>query len=99
MLRIDMFMLNSGLSCRGIVWLLAELDVQPVPPHPRHQWRTAPRDLRSSMGRTDRGLLVLVPDQRLAERLAPEVAHLLRPVTGQGPDEPAVGEEVVARLD
>jgi hypothetical protein len=49
--------------------------------------------------RADRGLLVLVPDQRPAQRLAPEVPDLLRAVARQRSDEAAVGQEVVARLD
>ena len=51
------------------------------------------------MRRTDRGLLVPVPDQRPSQRFAPEVPDFRRTVTSQRPDEPAVGEEVVARLD
>ena len=61
--------------------------------------RTTPRDLRAAARRLDRGLLILVPDQRPAQCLAPEVADLLRAVAGQLTEEPAAGEEVVARLD
>src|SRR5215210_5952145 len=48
-----------------------EVEVQPVLPWLRHQWRTAPGDLRTAARRADRGLLVLVPDQRPAQRFTP----------------------------
>src|SRR5262249_1876873 len=65
----------------------------------RHGRRTAPRDLRTAGGRANRGLLILIPDQGPAQRLAPEVPNLLRAFAGKRPDESAVGEEVVIRLD
>src|SRR5450631_590168 len=61
--------------------------------------RTPPGDLRTAMRRSDRGLLVLVPDQRPAQRFAPEVPDLLRTVARKRSDESAVGEEVVVRPD
>ena len=61
----------------------SEVEMQPVLPGLRRHRRTAPRDLRTAGRRLDRGLLVLVPDQRPAQRLAPEVPDLLRTVTGQ----------------
>jgi hypothetical protein len=64
----------------------------------RHRW-SAPRDLRTTARRLDRGLLVLVPDQRPAQRRAPEVPDLLGAVAVDRSDEAAVGEEVVPRLD
>ena len=73
--------------------------MQPVLAGLRAHRRAAPGDLRAAVRRLDRGLLVLVPDQRPAQRLAPEVPDRLRAVAGQRADEPAVGEEVVARLD
>src|SRR3989337_2718508 len=73
--------------------------MQPVLPGLRHQWRTAPRDLRTTARRADRGLLVLVPDQRPAQRFAPEVPDVLRTVARKRPDESAVSKELVARLD
>jgi HAMP domain-containing protein len=77
----------------------SEIEMQPVLPGLRVQWRAAPADLRTAVRRADRGLLVLVPDQRPAQRLAPEVPDLLRTVTRQRSDKPAVGKEVVAWLD
>src|SRR5918998_4969887 len=77
----------------------SEVEVQSVLSGLRHQRRTAPGDLRAAVRRADRGLLVLVPDQRPAQRVAPEVPDLLRAVARERSDEPAVGEEAVARLD
>ena len=73
--------------------------MQPVLPGPRHQWRTAPGDLRTTMWRANRRLLVLVPDQGPAQRFAPEVPDVLRAVAGKCSDESAVGKEVVVRLN
>src|SRR6266498_4234428 len=77
----------------------SEVEMQPVLACFRPHWRTAPRDLRTAARRANRGLLVLVPDQRPAQRLAPEVPDFLRTVARKRPDESAVGEELVARLD
>src|SRR5256885_12860209 len=76
-----------------------DVEVQSVLSGFRLQWRTAPGDLGTAVRRADRGLLVLVPDQRPAQRLAPEVPDLLRTVARERADESAVGGEVVARLD
>jgi hypothetical protein len=75
-----------------------EVDVQAVLPRLGEQRRT-PRDLRAAARRADRGLLVLVPHQRPAQRRGPEVSDPRRAVAGQRPDEPAVRQERVARLD
>src|SRR3954454_24920051 len=64
-----------------------------------HRWRTAPRGLRTAVRGANRGLLVLVPDQRPVQRVAPEVPDLLRTVARERSDESAVGKEVVPRLD
>jgi hypothetical protein len=77
----------------------SEVEMQPVLPGLRLQWRTAPRDLRTAARRADRGLLVLVPDQRPAQRCAPEVSDVVRTVARKRSDESAVSKEVVARLD
>ena len=77
----------------------SEVEMQPVLPGLRHQRRTTPGDLRTAVRRANRGLLVLIPHQRPAQRLAPEVPGLLRTVARKRADESAVGEEVVARLD
>src|SRR5260370_18729775 len=77
----------------------SEVEMQPVLPGLRHQWRTAPGDLRTTVRRANRGLLVLIPDQRPAQSLAPEVPDLLRTVAGKLCEEAAAGEEVVAWLD
>src|SRR3954467_10899515 len=77
----------------------SEAEMQPILPGLRHQRRTAPGDLRTAVRRANRGLLVLVPDQRPAQRFAPEVPDLLRTVTRKRSDGPAVGEEGVVRLD
>jgi len=87
------------LSLLVTVGRWSEVEVQPVLPGLRHQWRTAPRDLRTAARRADRGLLVLVPDQRPSQRLAPEVPDPLRAIARQRPNESAVSKEVVARLD
>src|SRR5260221_124153 len=67
----------------------SEIEMQPVLPGLRHQRRTAPGDLRAAARRADRGLLVLIPDQRPAQRLAPEVPGLLRTVARERSDESA----------
>src|SRR4051812_11794172 len=72
--------------------------MHPVLPGLLANRRAAPGDLRTASWRLDRGLLVLVPDQRPAQRLAPEVAHLLRAVARERSDEATAGEEAVARL-
>src|SRR5260370_42669923 len=77
----------------------SEVEMQPVLPCLRHQWRTAPADLRTAVRRANRGLLVLIPDQRPAQRFAPEIPDLLRTFARKRSDESAVGEEVVVRLD
>src|SRR5450631_3740971 len=66
----------------------SEVEMQPVLPGLRHQRRTAPRDLRTAARRADRGLFVLVPDQRPAQRLAPEVPDRLRPSHASAPMNP-----------
>src|SRR5215203_4228706 len=76
-----------------------DVETQPVLTCPRHQWRTTPGDLRATTRRLDRGLLVLVPEQRPAQRLAPEVTHLLRTVAVHRSDKAAAGKKVVPRLD
>src|SRR5258707_12536513 len=76
-----------------------EVEMQPVLAGVRHQWRTAPGDLRTAARRANRGLLGLIPDQRPAQRFAPEVPDLLRTVARKRSDESAIGEEVVFRLD
>src|SRR4051794_27648921 len=76
-----------------------EVEMQPVPPRLRPQRRTTPRDLRTAARRADRGLLVLVPDQRPAQRLAPEVPDLLRTVARDRSEESAVSKEVVGWFD
>src|SRR6266511_3016113 len=77
----------------------SEVEMQPVLACFRPHWRTAPRDLRTALRRANRGLLVLVPDQRPAQRLTPEVSDLLGTVGRKCSDESAVSKEVVARLD
>src|SRR5688572_28577770 len=65
----------------------------------RRQRRTAPGDLRTAVRRANGCLLVLIPDQRPPQRLAPEVSDRLRTVARERPDESAVGEELVVRFD
>jgi len=74
-----------------------EVEMQPVLPDLRSQWRTAPRDLRTAARRADRRLLVSVPDQLPAQRFAPEVPDLLRTVARNRSDESAISKEVVAQ--
>src|SRR5690349_24853698 len=73
--------------------------MQPLLPDLRHERRTTPGDLRPAVRRADSGLLILIPDQRPAQCLAPEVPGLLRTVARQRSDESAVGEELVVRPD
>src|SRR5260370_42189628 len=77
----------------------SEVEMQPVLPGLRHQWRTAPGDLRTAARRANRGLLVLIPDQRPAQRFAPEVPGLPRTFGRERSDKSAVSKEAVARLD
>ena len=76
-----------------------DVEMQPVLPGLRHQRRTAPGDLRSAAWRANRGLLVLIPDQRPRQRFTPEIPDLLRTVARKRSDESAVGEEAVVRLN
>src|SRR5262245_25821600 len=64
----------------------SEVEMQAVLARLRHQRWTTPRDLRTAVRRADRGLLVLIPDQRPPQRFAPEVPDFLRTVAGQRPD-------------
>ena len=76
-----------------------EGEALPVPALLRCERWAAPGDLRAAGRGLDRGLLVLVPDERPAERLRPEVADLSAAVTGNLAEEAAPGQEPVARLD
>jgi hypothetical protein len=60
----------------------SDVEMQPVLLRFRHERRTAPADLRTAVRRANRGLLILIliPDQRPAQRFAPEVPDLLRAV-------------------
>src|SRR6266513_2488084 len=77
----------------------SEVEMQPVLPGLRPHRLTAPGDLRTAARRANRGLEVPIPDQRPAQRFAPEVPDLLRTVARKRSDETAVGEEVVVRPD
>src|SRR5690348_6700921 len=77
----------------------SDVEVQPVLAGLRLHWWSAPGDLRTAVWGANRGLLVLIPHQRPAECVAPEVPDLLRPVARQRSDEAAVGQERVPRLD
>src|SRR5260370_13725011 len=77
----------------------SEVEMQPVLPGLRRQRRTAPGDLRTAARRANRGLLVLIPDQRPAQRFTPEVPDLLRTFGRERSDKSAVSKEAVARLD
>ena len=76
-----------------------DIEMQPVLRSRRRRQLAAPGDLRAAVRRANRGLLVLVPHQRPAQRFAPEIPDLLRAVARDRADEAAVGEELVARLD
>ena len=76
-----------------------EVEMQPVLPGLRHHSRAVPGDLRAALRRADRGLQALIPDQRPAHGLAPEVPGLPRTVARQLGEEPAAGQLLVARLD
>src|SRR5450755_3393406 len=54
----------------------SEVEMQSNLPGPRHQPRTVPGDLRTAPRRADRSLQTLIPDQRPAQRFAPEVPGL-----------------------
>src|SRR5215204_2074306 len=82
----------------GVSWG-SDFQMQPVLSGLRVDWRPAPGHLRTAARRLDRRLLILVPDQRPAQRLAPEVADLLRAIAIDRTDESRVCEEVVVRLD
>ena len=60
---------------------------------------TAPRDLGATVRGLDRGLLVLVPHQRPAQRLGPEEPDLPGAVAGELAEAAAAGQEGVAGLD
>jgi hypothetical protein len=76
-----------------------ELEALPVGLLVRGHRRSSPRDLGAPARRLDRGLLVLIPDQRPAQRFAPEEADFPRAVTGELTQQAAPGEVSVARLD
>ena len=57
----------------------------------------APGDLRAAPRRLDRGLLVLVPDERPAERRAPEVAEPPEPLLEEAADPAGALEEAGRR--
>src|SRR5581483_7770159 len=62
--------------------------------------RRAPSDLRTAaVGRADRRLAILIPDQRPSERLAPEVTDLRRAFAIARSQARAVGQEMVPRFD
>src|SRR6266700_4900528 len=66
----------------------------------RHQRRTAPRDLRArTIRRLDRGLLVLIPDQRPSERFAVEATEGPCAIAVDRPKAGTAGEEAVVRLN
>jgi hypothetical protein len=75
------------------------VEMKPVLPGFRRHRRAAPCDLRTAARRANRGLLVLIPNQRPPKRFAPKVPDLLRTVTRERSDESAVGEELVVRLN
>src|SRR6478672_3971568 len=77
----------------------SEVEALSVPLHTWGNGRTSPRDFGAAMRRLDRGLLVLVPHQRPAQRLAPEQTDPPGTVAGDLAEEPAPGEVGVARLD
>ncbi len=63
-----------------------------------HHRRSTPLDDRTSaVGCTDRRLVVLVPDQRPTEYLAPELADLACAVGIDRPETRAAGKEVAVR--
>ena len=62
--------------------------------------RRSPGDERTGpVWRPDRGLFVLIPDQRPPERCAPEIPSVARTVASDRSEASAVGEEGVVRLD
>jgi len=73
--------------------------MHPVLPGLRHEWRTTPADLGTAVGRAHRGLKVLIPDQRPAQRFAPEAPGLLRTIACKLCEGTAPGEKLVIRLD
>jgi hypothetical protein len=78
----------------------SDVEMESVLPGFGVQRGAAPRDHRSGEVRcADRGLFVLIPDQRPTERGAPEVSDLAGPVTGDRSETPAARQEVVGRPD
>ena len=54
----------------------SDVEVEPVLADLRGERRTPGDEWTGAVRRADRGLLVLIPDQRPSERFAPEVADL-----------------------
>src|SRR3954469_9884972 len=74
--------------------------MEPVLADLRYLRSAAPADDRAGAVRgSDRGFLVLIPDQRPAQRFAPEGTDLPRPVAGQRAEPSTAGEERILRLD
>ncbi len=69
-----------------------EIEALPNPPIRGGHGRASPCDLGAAVRRLDRGLLVLVPHQRPAQRLAPKEADLPVAVAGELPEEAAPGK-------
>ena len=78
----------------------SDVEMEPVLAELRHQRRPTPGDHRTGeVGRANRGLFVLIPDQRPSQRLAPEVADRPRAIAVDRSQTWACREEVVGRLD
>ena len=67
--------------------------------HARGRDRGPPRDERTAIRLTDRRLFFLIPDQRPAERVTPEVPDRRRAVAGDRAEASTVSQERVGRLD
>jgi hypothetical protein len=77
----------------------SEVEMEPALPGLRHHPLTVPGDLRTTPRRADRGLQTLIPDQRPAQRFAPEVPDLPRTGARKLSQESAAVKILVARLD
>src|SRR5439155_24908508 len=86
---------NEAVDFRSLINVAGRSDVEmePVLPDLRGKRRTPGDERTGAVRRADRGFLVLIPDQRPSEGLAPEIADLQRTVAADRSETSAASEE------